>query len=311
MRFTVTVMLWLVTAAALAVAIPATWAQLNLIDADGYAALARKAAGDPTLQSTMASELTSRVTALIAHGGHTGDSSLVHDVASAYTAGPSFAPKFAQANRAAHDRLFGGPAAAGNADSWVLDLTPMVDDTPFQQLLSDFDVQVPGTMTAPLTIGHLNALQHNRLRALTSWGPRVSIGAAALGATGALLTLVAARRRWSALAALGVSALVAGAGDWMAVAVARRHVDHALNHAAGNVREIAGVMVGHAEAGLHQWLGLTLTAGGVLTVLGLSGVALGRLRQSGMHPESRPKLRPRRRLPLVPSPPSLPGGRST
>ncbi len=51
MRFALTVVLWLATTVALAVAIPAGWAQLNVVDEDGYAAFARKAAGDPDLQS--------------------------------------------------------------------------------------------------------------------------------------------------------------------------------------------------------------------------------------------------------------------
>jgi len=43
-RFTVTVLLWLLTTAGLAVAVPAAWTQKNIIDPDGYAAMAEKAA---------------------------------------------------------------------------------------------------------------------------------------------------------------------------------------------------------------------------------------------------------------------------
>ncbi|MDI3312895.1 MAG: hypothetical protein QJR12_00970 [Mycobacterium sp.] len=281
MRFAATMVLWLATTAALAVAVPTAWVQVNLIDADGYAALARKAAGDPTLQSAMATVLTSRVTTLIAHGGRPDDSSLVHDVASAYTAGPSFPPRFAQASKVAHEWLFGGAVAPTNTDSWVLDLTPMIDDNPFRQLLSDFDVQAPATMTVPLTVDRSKTLQPGRLRPLTSWGPRVSIGAAALSATAALLTLAAARRRWRALSGLGVSALLAGAVDWAVVTVAHRRVTNALDHSGGDIGQIAEVLANHAETGMHQWLDLTLAVGGVLTVLGVSVAALSRLWQSG------------------------------
>ena len=38
MRFVATVFLWLVTTVALAAAIPAMWAQKNIVDANGYAA---------------------------------------------------------------------------------------------------------------------------------------------------------------------------------------------------------------------------------------------------------------------------------
>src|SRR5271170_2159637 len=103
------VVLWLATTVALAVAVPAAWAQLNLVDEGGCAALAQKAAGDPALQSAAAGELTTRAMALIAaHGGgrYPVDSSQVHDAATAFTTGPSFPPLFAQVNGAAQRWLF-------------------------------------------------------------------------------------------------------------------------------------------------------------------------------------------------------------
>jgi hypothetical protein len=278
-RFAVTVVLWLATTVALAVAIPAAWVQTNVIDVDGYAAMARKAAGDPVLQSSMASELTSRATALINQGGHTDDRSLVHDVASAYTASPSFPPQFAQANRVAHDWVFGDTRSARNAETLVLDLVPMLDDSAFQELLSNFNVQVPAAVTVPLTVDMPKTLRSGRLRPLARWGPWVSIGAVVLTGIGAVLTLAAARRRGRALTSLGVSALLVGAAGWAAIEAARRYVNDALNHTAGDIRQIAEVMVGYAEGGMHQWLNLTLAAGGVLVVLGASVAVLGSLRR--------------------------------
>ena len=43
---------------------------------------------------------------------------------------------------------------------------------------------------------------------------------------------------------------------------------------------VADVMVGHAIGSLHQWLNLTLAAGGVLVVLGVVASMLGGLRRS-------------------------------
>ena len=54
MRFVATVFLWLVTTVALAVAVPTTWAQRNVVDENGYSALATSAAKDPPLQKAMA-----------------------------------------------------------------------------------------------------------------------------------------------------------------------------------------------------------------------------------------------------------------
>ena len=40
MRFVASVLLWLLTTAALAVAVPAAWAQHNVVDEGGYSVLA-------------------------------------------------------------------------------------------------------------------------------------------------------------------------------------------------------------------------------------------------------------------------------
>ena len=44
MRFVLTALLWIVTTVLLAVAVPAAWAQQNVVDEDGYARLAQDAA---------------------------------------------------------------------------------------------------------------------------------------------------------------------------------------------------------------------------------------------------------------------------
>ena len=54
MRFVATLLMWLVTTVLLALALPAAWVQQHLVDGDGYAALAQKAAADPGLQAATA-----------------------------------------------------------------------------------------------------------------------------------------------------------------------------------------------------------------------------------------------------------------
>jgi hypothetical protein len=280
-RFAVTLMLWLATTVALAVAVPAAWAQLNIVDEDGYAALARNAAGDPALQSAAAAELTTRAMALIAaHGGgkQPVDGSQVHDVAAAFTAGPSFPPLFANANRAAHRWLF---SEARSGDAWVIDVAPMLNDSAFQQVLSSHNVKVPATLTVPLTVSlpgtsqSGESVRQGQLSRVAAWGPWVSIGAVALSGFLVPLTLVAARRRGKALTSLGVSALLVGAAGWAGIEVGNRYVNDALNGTTGDIRQIADVMVRHAEAGMHFWLNLTLIAGVVLVGLGVLVAILG------------------------------------
>jgi hypothetical protein len=274
-RFAATLVLWLATTVALAVAIPAAWAQGHLVNEGGYATMAQNAAGDPALQAAMADELTTRAMAFIAqHGGgrYPVDSSQVHAAAAAFTAGASFPPQFAQANRAAHRWLFTG---AGSGDTWVVDVAPMLKDSSFQQILSSHNVTVPATLTVPLTVSAPQSLRQGQLSRLATWGPWVSIGAIALSGLCGLLTLLAARRRGKALTCLGISALLVGASGWAGIEVAGRYIDDALNRTTGDIRRIADVMVGHAEASLHQWLNLTLIAGVVLVGFGVIVAILG------------------------------------
>jgi hypothetical protein len=274
------VVLWLATTVALAVAIPAAWTQLNLVSEGGYAALAQRAAADPALQSAMAAELTTRSMALIAaHGGgrYPVDSAEVHDVASAFTAGPSFPPLFAQANRAAHGWLFTDPRSGQNANQWVVDVAPMLNDSSFQQVLSSHNVRVPTNLTVPLTVSMPSSLRQGQLSRLATWGPWVSIGAVALSGLFALLTLAAARRRGKALTSLGVSALLVGAAGWAGIEAGGRYINDALNRTTGDIRQIAEVMVAHAEAGMRQWLNLTLVVGAALVGFGVLVAILGGL----------------------------------
>jgi hypothetical protein len=275
-RFAAVLLFWLATTAALVVAIPAAWAQLNVVDEDGYAAMAQKAARDPALQSAVAGELTTRALALInAHGGgrYSVDSPQVHDTATAFTAGPSFPALFGQANRAAHSWLFSEPRSGGSGDTWVLDVAPMLKDNSFRQILSDYNVTVPATLTIPVTVS--GPLRQGQFHRLATRGPWVTIGAIALSAVCALVTLVAARRRGKALSSLGVAALLVGGAGWAAIEVGGRYLNDALNTTTGDIRRIADAMVGQAEGSLHLWLNVTLLAGVALVVVGVLVAVLG------------------------------------
>lgn len=271
-------LLWLIATLALALAIPAAWTQLHVVDADGYAAMAQRAATDPALQSAMAAELTSRATTLAAERGggrYPLDNSEVREAAGAFTAGPAFPPLFARANRAAHGWLFSDPAVAENGNQWAVDVAPMLKDPSIQPLLSDHNVTIPAKLTVPLTVSVPQSMRQGRLSPLATWGPWVSVGVAALCGVCALLTLAAARGRGKALSSLGVSALLVGAAGWAGIEVAARYLNGALNHTTGNVRVIAEVMAGHAEAGLRQWLNVTLLAGAALVALGVIVAMVG------------------------------------
>ncbi len=274
-------LLWLFTTVALAVAVPTAWAQTHIIDVNGYLALARKAASKPALQAAVASELTSRAMVLLNQHGHHVDSSLVHEVAAGYTAGPDFPPQFADANRLVHSWMFTGVDTQSEGNQWVIDLAAMLKDSAFAPILANYNVQVPETVRVPVTVSTPKILQPGLLRSLATWGPWVSLVAVVLTGIGALLILAAARSRGRALVGLGVSALLAGADGWAAIEIVRRRINDALNDTNGDIRRMADVMVGEAKSSLHQWLDFTLAAGAALVVLGVLVAVLGSLRSSG------------------------------
>jgi hypothetical protein len=280
-RFVATVLLWLVTTIALVVALPAMWAQRNVVDANGYASFASSAAKDPKLQQAMASELTTQIVRLGSNEGFDLNPDLVRGVTTAYTQNAGFPGQFAQANRIVHTWMFTDAIhrQEGTDDRWLIDVAPMLSDPSLKQTLGNLNLDVPATLTVPITVPETAGMRPGQLRQLSTWGPWVSIGATVLTGVLALLTLAAARSRGKALAALGVSALLVGAAGWAGLEVARRYVDHALDRTTGDIRQVADAMVNHAEDSMHQWLNLTLAAGGALVVFGVLVSMLGGLRR--------------------------------
>jgi hypothetical protein len=276
-RFVATVLLWLSTTAALTVAVPAAWAQRNVVDANGYAAMAQKAAADPVLQAAVASELTAKACALISDRGSRADPGRMRELATAYTAGPSFPPQFAQANRIAHSWAFAG--GQSGPDPWVIDLAPLLNDTAFRQMLAEHNIHLPAVTAVPLTVSTPKSLRSGQLHPLAIWGPWVSLAATVLAGIGAVLTLAAARRRGTALASLGVAALLVGAVNYAGIEVVRHRIDDALNQADADTGRIAAALLNSAEASLHHWLNLTVAVGGALVVFGVLVAILGGLRR--------------------------------
>lgn len=270
MRLTATVLLWLLTTAALAVAVPVGWAQTHLIGADGYMALAQSSARDPQLQDAVAALLTDQVVAFANDRGLPAAESVVRPFADNYTASPQFPGQFGRANRLAHEYLF----TDSRDGTWQIDLAPMVSGTSFQDTLDSRRIPVPTTLSVPVTATP-DSFPPGRYRELATWGPWVSIGAAVLAGVAAVLTVAVARGRGKALVALGVSALLVGAGGWAASELVRGRIDNALKNTEGNLHRIADVIVGNAADSLHTWLTWTLVAGGAPVVVGIVITVLG------------------------------------
>lgn len=284
MRLLAAFLLWVLATVTLAVAVPATWAQHNLVDRDGYSALATSAAKDPAVQQAMASALTSQLMTLSANAGYSSadvNETLLNGAARAYTSGDAFPGQFALANQVAHRWLFTDSVGVSDASGrWEIDLSPMLADSSFQQTLADYGIKAPETLQIPLTENISQSLRPGKFREVAKWGPWVSVGTAVLAGVFALLTLAVAKRRGKALGALGVSGLVVGAAGWAGIEVGRRYVDDGLAATSDDVRNVAGAMVDHAIGSLHLWLNLTIAAGAALVLFGVLVSMLGGLRRT-------------------------------
>jgi hypothetical protein len=272
--------MWVLATAALAVAVPAAWAQHNVVDGDGYANFAAAAARDPKLQEAMASLLTTQIVSFAADNGYGNlNPELVRSITTSYTQNAGFPGQFSQANRIVHTWMFTDSIQhdQGSDDRWLIDVAPMLRDGSIQATLGNLNLQVPDTLTVPIAVPDNSTLRPGQLRQVARWGPWASVGAMVLTGVLALLTLAVARSRGKALGALGVSALIVGAAGWAGIEVAQRYVDRALNQTTGDIRDVAQAMVSHAEGSLHQWLNLTLAAGGALVLFGVVVSMLGGL----------------------------------
>jgi hypothetical protein len=277
-RFLATLLLWLLTTAALMLAVPAAWAQHTIIDRDGYSALAASAAKDPNVQQAMANELTNQLVKLAANSGFDVNENLFSGAATVYTRSAAFPGQFALANQLVHRYLFTEAVAQTDSSGrWQLDLSPMLSDSSFKQTLQDFGIQPPSTLTVPLTDHVSDSLRPGQLRQATKWGPWVSVGSAIVAAVFALLTIAVAKKRGKALVALGGSALLVGAVGWGAIEVLRGRINKGLDATNDDVRQLAAAMVNHAIGSLHGWLNVTLAAGAVLVIFGVLAAALGGL----------------------------------
>ncbi|MUL44565.1 hypothetical protein FZI85_17760 [Mycobacterium sp. CBMA293] len=277
MRFVATLLLWLVTTVAVAVAVPVCWAQHTIVDRGGYVALATTAAKNPELQKAAASELGIQINKLATSAGYDLSTSTMSNAAGIYTSSSEFPDQFGTANGLAHDWLFTDTMAHSDASGrWTIDLSPMLSDRSFKATLSVLGVRVPSKIEVPLT-DSAQSLRPGQFRAATTWGPWARVGICVLTGLFALLTLAMARSRGKTLAALGISTMIVGAAGWAGIEVGRRYINDGLNRATGNVRQVADIMVDQAIANAHQWLNITLAVGGGLVVAGVLVTLLGSL----------------------------------
>ncbi|MGB8406843.1 MAG: hypothetical protein WCE30_22545 [Mycobacterium sp.] len=276
MRFVATLLLWLVTTAALAIAVPVTWAQHTVVSRSGYTTLATKAAKEPSLQGAVAGELATQLNTLATKAGYGTSIDVLSAAANAYAGSSVFPGQFGTVNGLAHDWLFTDTAAhTDSSGHWVVDLSPMLSDSSLKETLTAFGVKAPSKLQVPVTDSA--GLRPGQFRVATTWGPWASVGACVLAGFLAFLTLGLARSRGKTLAALGISAMLVGASGWAGIEVGRPRVNDALNRTSGNMRQVADVMTDYAISDMHHWLNITLLVGAGLVAVGVLLALIGGL----------------------------------
>jgi len=252
-----------------AVAVPAIWVDRNIVQEDGFVALAAPLGKDPVFQQRLAAaavgslsaseQLPESLTELVRP--------ILENTAQSLTSVPGYPDAWAETLRKSH-RLSvvdpnSLPAEAGGATSLTLDVAPLVGLVATQvSEATAVPLEAPGQVL--ISVGSSEQRQLvERIAAYAPLGYAVAIGAG----IAFLLAFVAARRRWTVLAGAGVGALVL-AGVWkLASGVAAAAVS-----AASSGNEVAELFkrefVAASTASFDQWILATAVAGVALLGLG-------------------------------------------
>lgn len=251
-----------------AVAVPAIWADRNIVQEDGFVTLSAPLGRDTDFQKRLAAAAVGTI--------DTGSvpealSGLVRPVleaaASSLTALPGYAGAWEETLRRSHRLTFADPASVppeASSTSLTLDVAPLAAlATEELARVSGLPLEVPEQTL--LNVGESGQRQLvERLSAYAPLGYSLAIGAAIAFA----LALVAARRRSSVIFGAGLGALVL-AGLWtLGLQLAR---DAALAAASGNgvADMFRDEFVAAASVNFQSWTAGTLMTGGVLLAAGV------------------------------------------
>ncbi|MDN4642610.1 hypothetical protein [Arthrobacter sp. PsM3] len=252
-----------------AVAVPAMWVDRNIVQEDGFVAFTAPLGKDPVFQQRLASAAVGSLGAERIPEALSGlVTPILKSAAQSLTSMPGYPDAWTETLRRSHRLNFADPATlpagAGAATSLTLDLAPLVGLVAKQVAdATTLPLEAPDQLL--ITIGqpeHRQILE--RMSAYAPMGYAAAVGALIAFA----LAFVAARRRWTVLAGIGIGALVL-AGAWTLAAgtvggaVART--------SSGN--EVAEIFksefVSAASSSFAQWTMVTAVAGGVLLAAGL------------------------------------------
>jgi hypothetical protein len=252
-----------------AFAVPAIWLDRNVVQEDGFVALAAPLGQDAEFQQRLAAAAVGTIdTGAIPDALAGLVKPVLEAAAGSLTALPGYPAAWEETLRKSHRLSFAGPASvpAGpdSPSSLTLDVAPLV------ALATEELARTTGLpLTAPeqtlVNVGEPEQRQLvERVSAYAPLGYSLAIGAGIAFA----LALVSARRRWSVVFAVGLAALVL-AGLWSAGSQLAR--DAVVGAASGNglADMFKDAFVAAASSSFQSWVGGAAIIGGVLVAAAL------------------------------------------
>jgi hypothetical protein len=253
-----------------AAAVPAIWVDRNIVQEDGFVALAAPLGKDPDFQKRLA---TAAVSSIDTGGAIPAQVAalvrpVLERVATSLTGLPEYPAAWEETLRKSHRLNFADPASlppeGDSGTSLTLDVAPLVA-LAAKQISSQVGVPLDAPGQTLVNIGQTNQRQLiERVSAYSPLGYSLAVGAG----VAFLLALVTARRRWKVLAGMGVGAL-ALSGLW--TLASRWAADAVTGTASGN--EMADLFkrefVAASAAGFASWTLAAAIVGAALVAAGL------------------------------------------
>lgn len=260
---------------ALPLALISVWVSTTVTSTDRYVATVAPLADDPVVERAVVTRLEElALKAIDARGPALGDraqalvADTVHKAVVRVVQGEEFRPAWELANRSAHQQLI----AALSGDSTLVDRDGRVSISLSTLLNAVLDILVDKGLTVldrvpdvQATFPVLDADQLARAQRAYSLIDRLGVAIPVLAIALAVLSILIARRRRSALAWLGWSGLIAGLVVLVALLVARTQVVDAVTASAAD-RDLAQQVWSVLVRNLRTWAIVTAVLGVVIAV---------------------------------------------
>lgn len=252
-----------------AVAVPAMWVDRNIVQQEGFVAFTAPLGKDPVFQERLASAAVGSLGSERIPAALSGlITPILESAARSLTGVPGYPDAWTETLRKSHQLNFpdagAAPAEADSATSLTLDLAPLVGLVAKQVAdATTLPLEAPDQLL--ITIGQPEHRQLlDRVSTFAPMGYALAVGALIALA----LAFVAARRRWTVLAGIGLGGLVL-AGVWKLAADAVGGAVTATSSGSEVAEIFKSEFVSAASSSFGQWTVAAAVAGGVLLAAGL------------------------------------------